>query len=29
MRREAHLVESLCFKGGEANDVIFAMLERE
>jgi RimJ/RimL family protein N-acetyltransferase len=29
MRREAHLVEGLWFKGAWADDVIFAMLERE
>ncbi len=29
MRREAHFVESLWFKGAWADDVIFAMLERE
>lgn len=29
MRREAHFIESLWFKGAWADDVIFAMLERE
>lgn len=29
MRREAHFVESLWFKGAWADDVIYAMLERE
>lgn len=29
MRREAHLVESMWFKGAWADDVIFAMLKRE
>ena len=29
MRREAHFVESLWFKGGWADDVIYAMLRRE
>jgi len=29
MRREAHFVESLWFKGAWADDVIYAMLRRE
>ena len=29
MRREAHFVESLPFKGGWADDVIYALLDRE
>ena len=29
MRREAHFVENLLFKGAWADDVIYAMLRRE